>query len=295
MPLPARFALALAACAAAVSLRAQTALVDPDPGQTTGTPPIVVSIEHLDGGRATVDDHGKRRLTSARDFGLIRFPIYRPKGYLDLSKLKIAFMAGQNTIFLGGTITSDADLADCFLALVVSSPSTTQPELICDWLPDLVAGHAVTIPDRKYRIEGNFDDSHGAYTVHIYSQGLELLTSAMKPADVAAARQKALDAILLAHDRDPAFAVRPSPPAYPAKLAGTGRAGSAMVRCAIGADGSVTSVAVVKATDPAFGEALADAARGWKFIPAVKDHKFIASSVEVPFQFRPPAPPAAGH
>lgn len=58
------------------------------------------------------------------------------------------------------------------------------------------------------------------------------------------------------------------PPVYPLEMLAGGLPGRASVAFAVGPDGRVSDVSVVRASHPAFGEALAAAMESWEFEPA---------------------------
>ena len=153
-------------------------------------------------------------------------------------------------------------------------------------LPDLRAGNeeeiGLTFKLRERVEEGN-------YRLHFFSNGLELLTSRMRPNYVIAQRART-EAYLLRNQPDRAvIAVSPRKPVYPAALVAEQLAGSATVRCRVGADGKLLEAQVTAATHPALGRAALDAVHEWKFEPAIKNHHFIQSSVNLPFDFTPPS------
>ena len=87
-------------------------------------------------------------------------------------------------------------------------------------------------------------------------------------------------------NKAPKPALREAPlPVYPAALAATGEVGGAILELAIGADGAVQSVNIMRASHPEFGQAAQAAALQWKFAPAQKDGVAVASRWRVAVNF----------
>jgi len=87
------------------------------------------------------------------------------------------------------------------------------------------------------------------------------------------------------------------PPKYPVEAARQGIAGKVMLLVTVAADGSVREVAVESATPPGvFDEASIEAARQWRFEPAMKDGKPVEDRRRVPvtFEVDPPGREADG-
>jgi protein TonB len=116
----------------------------------------------------------------------------------------------------------------------------------------------------------------------------------MTAEQIAAARAKS-EAYVLRNHPDSHLALRHIVnPIYPEELKSRNFGGSATLRCQVDRDGNVSSVEVVAATQPAFGQAAVEAVRQWKFTPAVKDHHYVAETADLPITFNPPKPaPAA--
>ncbi len=86
-------------------------------------------------------------------------------------------------------------------------------------------------------------------------------------------------------------------PAYPEAAAAAGEGGMVMLRVLVGTDGSAREVHYVpeQSTVPADAEITRNtlqAARGWKFSPAIKDGQPVEGWVLVPVKFEPPSPEA---
>lgn len=94
---------------------------------------------------------------------------------------------------------------------------------------------------------------------------------------------------------DPVFVIaRPDPrrmasfqPAYPASMIAAQKEGFATVRVAIDADGRVTAIDLVDASDPAFWQATrVQALRGWRFLPATRGGDPVSSERTLTVRFR---------
>lgn len=87
-------------------------------------------------------------------------------------------------------------------------------------------------------------------------------------------------------NKAPKPALREAPlPVYPAALAAAGEVGGAILELAIGADGAVQGVNIMRASHPEFGQAAQAAAAQWKFAPAQKDGVAVASRWRVAINF----------
>jgi TonB family protein len=66
-------------------------------------------------------------------------------------------------------------------------------------------------------------------------------------------------------------------PVYPADLAAKGEVGGAILEAVIGANGTVTSLKVIRSSSPVFAQAATAAVNTWTFIPAQLDGKPVES------------------
>lgn len=101
------------------------------------------------------------------------------------------------------------------------------------------------------------------------------------------ARMRKLLAADGASDDRPAIAVeRMPPPRYPKEAAQAGVTGEVILIVSVAADGSVTDVEVERARpDGVFDAGTVEAARQWKFTPAMEDGKAVPGRVRVPVTF----------
>ncbi|MFT3869568.1 MAG: energy transducer TonB [Nibricoccus sp.] len=74
-------------------------------------------------------------------------------------------------------------------------------------------------------------------------------------------------------------------PRYPADLKAARITGEAVISFVVDIDGSVKSVRVEKATDPAFGEAALAAVSAWEFEPGSKNGTPVACQLSLPLKF----------
>jgi protein TonB len=87
-------------------------------------------------------------------------------------------------------------------------------------------------------------------------------------------------------DRGPEPVARVQPQ-YPTLAYRNREEGSVLVRAQVGADGSPTDVTVVRRSGSRdLDNAALDAVRGWHFRPAIENGKAVASTVEVPIDFK---------
>ena len=128
----------------------------------------------------------------------------------------------------------------------------------------------------------------GQFTIHLFSNGAELLHSLMP----AGACERALDRMIARRvgklqDAGPQPFIGPSPQ-YPDKLKKSKIEGAATIAVRITPTGAVADPQVMTATAAEFGEAALAAARLWRFIPAVRHGQAVEVKAEMPFAFKAP-------
>jgi len=182
-------------------------------------------------------------------------------------------------------------LGDVFVVLEFSQPSGVASYFvreIGELAPNRTRG-------RRFQVLLDHPLTDYQYTFHLFVGGAEVLHSLMSEEDREAALAKMVARRLARRpDGPPAPFVGP-PPVYPPKFASTRTRGHSVVRIHVLPTGAVTDVALVAATDPAFGEAALASMRQWRFLPRLKDGHPIDAVVNVPVDFAPPSPaePAA--
>ena len=96
-------------------------------------------------------------------------------------------------------------------------------------------------------------------------------------------------------DRPAVISERLPPPRYPREAAQAGVTGEVMLIVSVAADGSVTDVEVERATpEGVFDAGTVEAARQWRFAPAVQNGKAVPGRVRVPVTFELDPPDEAG-
>jgi|GEM_PF-1146733 protein TonB len=96
----------------------------------------------------------------------------------------------------------------------------------------------------------------------------------------------------------PARLISGSAPVYPIGQLLNGRTGHAKVAFTVAEDGTTRDIAVGEATNAVFGRHAAIAVKGWRFEPAMKDGRPVASRLDVDLgfdilrNFDPPPSPA---
>jgi len=90
---------------------------------------------------------------------------------------------------------------------------------------------------------------------------------------------------LRAADVEPPVPVRTVAPDYPAELRASGTSGVVMLTCEVDDRGVVTEAKVNRTTNEGFNRAAMAAVEKWKFRPAQKDGKPIATRISVPVKF----------
>jgi protein TonB len=91
--------------------------------------------------------------------------------------------------------------------------------------------------------------------------------------------------ILRAAEIEPPVPVRTVAPEYPAEMRANGTSGIVVLNCEIDEKGAVTDTKVAKTTNAAFNEAAMAAVGKWRFRPAQKDGKPVATHISLPIKF----------
>jgi TonB family protein len=89
-------------------------------------------------------------------------------------------------------------------------------------------------------------------------------------------------------DHAPVAVILCVPPKYPPSLLDRNAAGHATIRCKVGPEGDVLESTVLNADQPEFGETADAAVRQWLFRPAVMNHRFVETTVDIPLYFHVP-------
>lgn len=94
------------------------------------------------------------------------------------------------------------------------------------------------------------------------------------------------DALMSADLDQKARPIFQTPPAYPAELRGKKVEGVVQLFFVVDADGRVVDPRVEKSPHPAFIQPALDAVRKWRFEPAMRGGKKVASKMKVPIRFQ---------
>jgi TonB family protein len=301
---PLRLALILAAAALAPLAHAQHYLVVIE---ANGSPRLVKgAVAGADRVRAEISGQAGADLhpTDSTDFRVADAPLWGP-GLVDVSNLKVTIDPAHKVLRVHGFLQSATPYANSFLVLLALSPGdlvNRAGDHEIKLAPVLASGKDALLPtgqpvpfDQEWALSPLFNALKGTWQLHFFSSGLEIPTTQLTADQIAAARAKS-EAYVLRNHADSRIALRHIVnPTYPEELRSQNLAGSATLRCQVDRDGNVSSIEVVSATEPAFGRTAMEAVRQWKFTPAVKDHHYVAQTVELPLTFNPPNPaPAAG-
>jgi len=74
-------------------------------------------------------------------------------------------------------------------------------------------------------------------------------------------------------------------PRHPPEMINQLTNGSALIECAVAADGTIASLKVVSATTPSFGQAALDALQQWTFEPGRRDGQPVPVTLRIPIEF----------
>lgn len=180
-------------------------------------------------------------------------------------------------------------LDDVFLVLEVEFANAGECLLVFE------IGHLEERKPKPFTYTVNRKQSFGSFqsTLHLFVGGMEVLQSEQP----AAYRNEQLDRIIAQRiagvknaGPTPFFG---SAQEYPESLRASGIKGEVIVTLRVTPQGGVLDPVVERATDPAFAEAALAAVRQWRFLPRVRNGRAEESQVRIPFDFTPPAAPAA--
>jgi TonB family protein len=276
--------LALLSLAFAASLRAQIMfiVVLADGRVFPVSSAIGVTPKVFDNGKWVEVYTPKEKITkraSAYADGFVKFTDFRIDALFDEGGSPM-----ENMFKLEGVAVSDRSLKNCYLLFEFQPDPGNAPTLVTAALPDLDAGVST-----QFRLRIPQDPTlhlqERNYTVHFFSGVREHATSEMDETDQKIALDHTDSAILARTENRPLKPLLRARPERPANVPDD-MPGAATVRCVVGYDGLIESAAVVSCSAPAFGDAALDAIRQWIFIPAIKNHVYVKTTVDIPLQFK---------
>jgi TonB family protein len=252
------------------------------------TPRVIRAVRYE---RPYVDDGKKLRDMRGSRYALQRAAVYS-SNYVEVTHEQVQVHHLED-LATGGRINyemrfqavvkADANLQNCFMVLELKFEEGLG--YVFQELPNLEAGEVRSL---EFLFPLNQAVGRGNYKLHLFSNGLELLTSHMLPTEIAAQRRRTQEFILRNQPDRNVVAADTVAPVYPPDLSAERVTGSATVRCRVAPDGRLVESRVVAATHPAFGEAALAAVREWKFGAAIKNHQFVEATIDLPFEFTPP-------
>ncbi len=272
------------ACGAA--LPAQNILV----AEHNGTTAVVCGAK---GARPVIERDGRRVVADGYRVGLKHVDEYLPVfvSVRDVSADTSAFTTENSSAEMNNQFNFRANfesafgLDNVFLVLDLRSEKAERLFFIYE------IGHLEPrVPQRvAVHVPMSFSLGSGKFTWHVFVDGAEVLQSGIPVEE----REAALDRMVAKRvaaltDADLQLFVGPAPE-YPERLRKTRVTGRALVAIRVTARGQPVDVVAKEATDPAFGEAAVAAVRQWRFLPQVRHGRPVATAVEVPFDFAPPA------
>jgi TonB family protein len=219
--------------------------------------------------------------------GYINFRDFRITTYLDPSGDQ-----DDNFFSIKGSVSSDRALQDCFLLIEFAPAPGSGPTPMVVEMPDLPVGEFKSISCRVRQQPGSdFEDR--VYKLHFFSGTSEHITSLMTESAQAEAAKNTDSEVLKRTESRKLSVLVPIRAKRPAGLPDD-LAGSATIHCRVGTDGQILEASILKATNPEFGQSAFDAVQQWIFVPAIKNHEYVETQVNVPIIFDAPSPaPAA--
>lgn len=247
--------------------------------------PVVRAREN----RPYVQVDGKQVAAEGRRFALHKvdeyFPVYISVHDLDVSTFHVE-MSGSDInheFRLRGRLETSYVLEDVFIVLELDTDSAGKVIFLAE------VGNMMP-RESKYlslRVPMTSGLGSGHYLMHLFSKGAEVFNSSLDPAY----RDEVMDEmtrkrISSVKDAGPTLFMGPQPE-YPAALLKKKISGEVTVSLRIGKNGRVYEPTVVKASDPAFGDAALAAVRLWRFLPQVKEGRPVETVANLPLAFAP--------
>jgi hypothetical protein len=205
---------------------------------------------------------------------------YFQKGFIQFSSP--AKRGGE----LSGNLTATQDLRNCYLVYETYGTKTSDEKHHRLFgpvaLPDLAAGQKV-----HFSVSMAIPKEFSALKAvsHIFSGHGEYMTSQLFPKESGPRSEAGY--LAAKADRD-AVRVLKVPPVYPKALGEPSMTDAATVRVRVGLDGETHDVVLVSASDPQLGPCALASARQWVFAPAVANHQFVETILEIPIDFAAP-------
>lgn len=252
-----------------------------------GGPQVVRDVRYKN---PQIEVDGKLQSAEGTQFALRDAAIYGP-GLITVSDFQVGTrsmeIVGSSGSFnlelrIRGLLQSETDLKQCFVVLDVKSGG--DKGVIYAELTNLAKGKARRV-DLRFPLSAPLEK--GAYELHFFSEGFEILHSRMKAAFIEEQKQKTTDFLNRPSNRSVKL-VHAVKPQYPDGLPDGESPGSAKVRCHIDTEGKVAEATLIECSHPAFGEAALAAVQQWTFEPEIKNHEPVATTVDIPFEFKPP-------
>jgi TonB family protein len=283
-PLPHRALLALGLVMLLVaSLRAQEVLFTELDGK-------FYAVRAANRNRALVEKDGKMVSGGGQRYVLQKTAEYRPES-VDLSRIEVkthhleseGSELNHDFIFYA-VLDTPYYLKDVFIVLELDTERMGKV-LFLQEVGTLEPRNPKTI-SVTVALQGGMGE--GKYQCHLFSGGLELMTSQMPMLY----REQLLDGMVRkrisgVQDANPKLFAGPTPE-YPAKLRKARTEGRAMVTLRIDEHGRVRDPELKEASVPEFGEAALAAVRLWRFLPRVKNGRPVEAVATVPVDFTPP-------
>lgn len=258
-------------------------------------------VRKVSGGRPMILENNKLVPVAGKSFALRKVEEYWPV-FIAVREMT-ATTSGQNPLDIGelgarvfsstfhfsAKFESAYPLQDVFLVLELETANAGRNIFVCE-IGRLEAGSpspfVVELP-----LEQNLGP--GQIKLHLFVDGEEVFQSE-QPASYRAEMLDQMIArrITAVRQADPRLFFGAAP-GYPAALRKIGARGLAVVTMRITPQGAVVDPVVTSASEPAFGEEALKAVREWRFLPCVRDGRAVESVVRIPFDFTPPAEPAA--
>lgn len=265
-------------------LRAQQVITAAEGGGAS----IVVDVK--DDGTAMVVAHGDQapRAASPKVKFNTKPGVTYHDAFLKLKDYKMKEVEGADgQVLITGTVTPDRPLKAAFVAVEIRSIDGRTIDVRLAGLPNLAPNRpgqfSIQVPGKAAK------KAKSRPVVHFMASNLELINSAMQPAEIEAAQAKRSEYTLKKTPNRKVAPVYTVPPAYPPAQRGVAEVRTVKVKALIDPEGKVTAATVAEGVGPELDAAACAAVKAWIFAPAIKDGQFVESSAVIPVKFAPMA------
>ncbi len=240
--------------------------------------------------RPMVQENGKLETINASRYALIPGGQYLPlfvavrHPHVKTSAMQLNALPGQlnKTFHFRCELESAYELSH--VVLVLTLHNVADKGLFLYGVGNL---HPREVRDVDLAMPMLMESAPGNYRLYLFSGGRELFQSMMPVGAMDSALNKLVRERIKGMNDSPPRPLLGPVPEYPKALRRKKVAGGATVSFRVGFNGAISEPALVKASQPEFGEAVMAVIKQWRFLPEMKRGRPTATRVEMPFDFIP--------